>query len=64
MGMSCSNCKHSIFCPTVGKYKCIKYKCIKYDCFSEDICDEYKFSADIDEFDGLAADGREDGEEG
>ena len=49
MGMSCSNCKHSIFYPTVGKYKCIKH-----DCFSEDLCDE---------FDGLAADGREDGEE-
>ena len=31
--------------------------------FSEDICDEYKFSDGIDEFDGLAADGREDGEE-
>ena len=59
MGMSCSNCKHSIFYPTVGKYKCIKH-----DCFSEDLCDEYKFSADIDDFDGLAADGREDEEEG
>ena len=48
MGMSCSNCKHSIFYPTVGKYKCIKH-----DCFAEDICSEYKFSADIDDFDGF-----------
>ena len=58
MGMSCSNCKYSIFYPTVGNYKCIKH-----DRFSEDICDEYKFSDGIDDFDGLSADGREDGEE-
>ena len=56
--MSCLNCKHSLFYPTVGKYKCIKH-----DCFAEDLCNDYKFSADIDDFDGLAADGREDGEE-
>ena len=57
MGMSCSNCKYSIFYPTVGKYKCIKH-----DCFSEDLCDEYAI-ADDKYIDGLAADGREDGEE-
>lgn len=55
--MSCSNCKHSIFYPTVGRYKCIKH-----DCFSENICDEYKISCD-DEIEGLAGDGKEDGEE-
>lgn len=55
--MSCSNCKHSIFYPTVGRYKCIKH-----DCFSEDLCDEYKIS-NTDEIDGLAGDGKEDGEE-
>lgn len=55
--MSCANCKHSIFYPTVGRYKCIKH-----DCFSEDLCDEYKISCD-DEIEGLAGDGKEDGEE-